>query len=334
MSNSNILFYAQGSGLGHLQRALACIRLLKLPTDKLTIVSSSPYLPDFAKQFALNFLPIPLYFQNHLPDYRQWLAAQLKLLQIGEVYLDVFPCGIAGEWNLQEPMIANTNLIFHYIGRRLQWKNYAKWVKMPVYFENSYIFEPLEDEHGIFLQKQSQKIIHYQAKDLMLVCLPQDHEKQAQNVILQNSVLQNSPKGEYTILGERKLQNFWLVLHSEPLAELMILINFALQLRKEKQDEATILVVSQVKEQDFWEAWQKIEPNQAAKTLPISFAQSFDSILLFSLAEKIFSACGFNTMYQTIAFANKHYFLPFARTYDDQFWRAEQRKMLQINHLF
>jgi hypothetical protein len=334
LENSNILFYAQGGGLGHLQRAIACIKLLQLPINKITIVSSSPYLPDFAKQFSLNFLPIPLEFQNHLLAYRQWLATQLKLLQIGEVYLDVFPCGIAGEWNLQEQIqehIANQSLIFHYIGRRLQWKNYAKWVKKPIFFESSYIFEPLEEEHDAFLQKQSKKTTYYQAKDLMIALLPQDHEKQQQNVILQNNLLQNSPKDEYTILGEKNLQNFWLVLHSEPLEELLILLNFALQMHKEYQATAAILVVSQSREQDFWEAWAKIEKDTTAPNVPILFAQSFDSIFLFSLAEKIFSACGFNTMYQTDAFAEKHHFLPFARTYDDQFWRAEQRKKAPPN---
>ena len=42
----------------------------------------------------------------------------------------------------------------------------------------------------------------------------------------------------------------------------------------------------------------------------------------YPLAQKIFSAAGFNTWYQLSPWREKHYCIPFKRNYDDQFWSS------------
>ena len=47
---------------------------------------------------------------------------------------------------------------------------------------------------------------------------------------------------------------------------------------------------------------------------------------LFSLADRLITACGFNVMRETIPHRDRHRFLPFERRFDDQFLRAARRR--------
>src|SRR5262249_49323155 len=54
----------------------------------------------------------------------------------------------------------------------------------------------------------------------------------------------------------------------------------------------------------------------------------YPASLLFPLAERVITACGFNVMRQTESLASIHRFLPFERRFDDQFQRARRRRSL------
>ncbi len=301
------LFYAQGGGLGHLQRAVACLAGLGLSAETCLLASASPYLSLVAQQYNLATLPIPLAFQHQRHAYQHWLATQILENQITTIYIDVFPCGIIGEWNeaLFALLPANYSLKFYYIGRRLQWKSYQQWHNKAIFFENSYLFEPLETAHQHFLEQQSKQITYL-----------------APSTFLSLSPIIEPPQQLLQLL--EKEQPYWLFIHSEPLHELLALFQLAWQTYQNLTYKPLWLIVSQLNPTLLHETLQTLGGSYQIK---YHLLNSLQPHFLFEKAEKIFSGCGFNTMYQTFAFADKHYFLPFPRRYDDQNWRAEQRKL-------
>lgn len=100
----------------------------------------------------------------------------------------------------------------------------------------------------------------------------------------------------------------WLIVHSEPAQEVEELLAYA-------HDQATL---------------EGVNPNfcvcspiqKLNTTLSHQIFDLFPSHLYFGQVGRIFTACGFNSMMQTLPFRNKHHFLPFPRRFDNQFFRA------------
>lgn len=60
----------------------------------------------------------------------------------------------------------------------------------------------------------------------------------------------------------------------------------------------------------------------------IKVIHKYPAFHLFEEAKLIITACGYNSMIETLAFRNKHLFLPFKRRFDNQFERARRRDEL------
>jgi hypothetical protein len=98
----------------------------------------------------------------------------------------------------------------------------------------------------------------------------------------------------------------WLVVHSGPAAEVRALLDFA----KAKATQPAKFVVVSPRVLDLPAGVTRIAHERAWE--------------LFPHAERIVTACGFNSMLEAAPWRAKHLFLPLERRFDDQHLRAER----------
>jgi hypothetical protein len=100
-----------------------------------------------------------------------------------------------------------------------------------------------------------------------------------------------------------------LIVHSGSEEEVRDLISYAEEMRHYEGTQARLMVAA---------------PTQAVLALSpaVETLGFFPASVLFPLADRVVSGCGFNVMRQMAPFRQKHYYLPFARRFDDQYWRA------------
>jgi hypothetical protein len=91
----------------------------------------------------------------------------------------------------------------------------------------------------------------------------------------------------------------WLVVHSGPASEIDALLAYASQIASLRNVSPRVVVMGPGSE-------ERVEHPHA----------------YFPLADRIITACGFNTMRLTEPFRDRHSYLPFPRRFDDQFRRA------------
>ncbi len=102
--------------------------------------------------------------------------------------------------------------------------------------------------------------------------------------------------------------NYWLIVHGGNEDEVRTLCLQAIDDKQNINAEVDLFLISE------------IDPH-----LPeIQVSKYRPAIDLFTKAERIYTAGGFNSIHETAPFRNKHICLPFYRKYDDQFWRKEQ----------
>ena len=99
-----------------------------------------------------------------------------------------------------------------------------------------------------------------------------------------------------------------VAVHSGPLNELLQLIEYTTEILVMKKIVAPILVISP----------HRLDTESGLIYLNTLYAESYFSNSLF-----IVTACGFNSMMQASPYAHKHYYIPFARKFDDQYVRAQ-----------
>lgn len=104
----------------------------------------------------------------------------------------------------------------------------------------------------------------------------------------------------------RKNQELWLLVHSEPLSEVLELIQYADEMSRLANRDRVLLVASIEKPEVGHIHWIPVYPARA----------------LFPYVDKIITACGFNLMQETKAYREKHHYMPFKRKWDDQWLRA------------
>ena len=172
-----------------------------------------------------------------------------------------------------------------YLARRMQWQKYEALTTKVLPFEISYCFEPLSKDHQSFILSNSKG---HQAFQLSYP-KPQPQRAKAFALPLHHPL--------------------WLIVHSTHQEELEVLIHQAKDIAAIQKCSPHFLVLSDVR---------------------LSLASNFtlltgeNPIDWYPLAEKIFSAAGFNTWYQLSPWREKHCCIPFKRNYDDQFWRSVQ----------
>ncbi len=107
---------------------------------------------------------------------------------------------------------------------------------------------------------------------------------------------------------ENQTKEIWLIVHSSDQGELHLLIDHARDISLIEKCSPNFVIISDQEPLDKRLDWRKGEN-------PANW---------FHMAQKIFTAAGFNSWYQLAPFREKHICLPFDRKFDDQFWRAQQ----------
>ncbi len=150
-------------------------------------------------------------------------------------------------------------------------------------FSKTFLLEPLAEKHMEFIKRNSLQI---ELLDLKYF------EDFSETQILREKIIE-------------KHSPYWLVVHSGNESETSELIDYAKEIHAAEKSETDLVLISS----------NSFEFENVYNIYPAS--------ALFPFAEKIFTACGFNSIKQTERFREKHYFLPFRRRFDDQFARAK-----------
>lgn len=103
--------------------------------------------------------------------------------------------------------------------------------------------------------------------------------------------------------------SFSVICHSGNDHELEELCSFALDIKAIRKSTSQLFLISPQK---------PVELNSQIEWQSSSLAREY-----FENAEFIVTACGFNLMNECSLYKSKHYFIPFDRKFDDQFFRAE-----------
>ena len=233
-----------------------------------------------------NYIVVPVELMKNGPLLQQWLSQIIVQYRIKNIYIDTFPAGLYGEWN---HFPASTKYRFFLISRLLNWKKYSGLIISPPHFETTFILENLDPEQLIVYKELSRKII-FETLKYQPAQIP----------------------AEFTNLIKTTINPIWLIVHSEPQEEVLTLYDHARDISYAEMVTPTFVIVSPCK----FASLQK-------DTISFNFYPAYPC---FEKAHKIFTACGFNAMQQTVNFRHKHVFIPFERRFDDQFLRANFRK--------
>ena len=280
-----------GGGLGHLTRAYSFLHHFNLFEDAY-ILTSSAFAEDERIIDKCPIIKVDKNFETDISSFQEFIGKTFNELNIQTLYLDSFPLGIIGEFSDFDFQ----NIEVNYLARLLRWDIYKKFLNsIPPKFNKTYLLEPLSIEHQKFINDTSAA----QTK-LGLVYPKPNLNRQAEKIL--QGILQNHPR-------------YWLIVHSGNEDEVFELIASAKEMQEIEKSDADLIVISPI-----------------SVNYPKIFQYNFyPAFLLFESAERIFSACGFNVMKQTEAFADKHFCLPFPRHFDDQYERARRRRKNSIN---
>ncbi|MEO5930635.1 MAG: hypothetical protein ABIR47_11935 [Candidatus Kapaibacterium sp.] len=285
-----ILYYAIGGGLGHLTRARALLHTLRRG-ERATIVTASRFakIPDVAGDAEIIMAP------PELGEDREgagiWLNDIITGIGPEEIFIDTFPAGILGELRGMKFPSATR---LHHVARLLRWDRYLPIISGDApHYSTTFRAEPLTEPHAAWLAGHSEEMV-----DLTLNDPPTPHDPEQ---ILRTAL----PAWN----GERPL---WLVIHSEPIAELLELIGYARELAAMEDIDPLLAIVTPL----------------PVEGLPpeIPLLHMVPSSILFPLAARIITGCGFNAMRQTEPHRERHHCIPFPRRYDDQFLRGARRR--------
>ncbi|PKV52988.1 hypothetical protein ATE84_5121 [Aquimarina sp. MAR_2010_214] len=90
-----ILFYAYGSGLGHLNRILSYIRVREIELSSCIILTNSRHKGFLPQEIKMMYYP-DSFFKNH-ELFFSTLIQSIEKYAVYEFVVDVFPCGFYGE---------------------------------------------------------------------------------------------------------------------------------------------------------------------------------------------------------------------------------------------
>ncbi len=251
-----------------------------------SILTRSEYLGNTAVCAGLDLMPVPDVFA-HAEDFAPWLQALLHRMRPHTLYLDSFPAGLFGEL-CGMPLPAGMRI--QHLARLLRWDAYRPLIRSGApRLHQVDVLEPLNPDHQAWLETQAGTMDWLEVQE---------------------------PAQE---IDERVLRDFsalprprWLVVHSGPVGETGELLAYA---REQARIEGLrpVLVLNT----------QAFSGSLRPGELRLS---CYPAAPLFSLADRIISACGFNTMRQTLAHRERHRFMPMPRCLDDQFARAAARR--------
>ncbi len=220
---------------------------------------------------------------------RGWLRDLVHELRPEHLVVDVFPGGIVGELDAS---VVPDGLPVTLLARRLHWPIYRPLLPgHPVRFDQAWLMEGLDDPHGDWIRAHAD-IVDLLDLEYPLPTLPLP------------APWREAPDGRR-----------WLVVHTGPPEETLELVAFAQETaRFEHADPVLFLVTPQP------------PPGLPAEVIVLDL---YPAAVLFSQADRLVTACGYNVMAQTRPYAARHVFMPMPRRFDDQFARAAERRAEQ-----
>ncbi len=264
------LFYAYGAGLGHLNRINNFIYTQKIPLEECVILTNSSFVSYLPKPITVIHKK-EVFFRNK-STCNTFIENYIKTHRISTLVVDVFPAGFYGEFEEGFHHFQNvTTLLLARILKDVYFKIYT----IPKYDKIYSI------EEGVALE-------YYSAEEKIPFHLE----------IKPTSSKKNDSK--------QCKKPFFLIMHSSPIEEVLLLYKQALLYRTNED----IYIYTFVNSLPIY-----LEKN----TYLIKEEKTSDFLL--ENADKIFTGCGFNSILETKKYRRKQYIIPFKRRYDDQFKR-------------
>lgn len=262
-----ILIYAYGSGLGHLKRVSDFLQDENYTPDQCLILTNSEYATFWSADFTIIKKENSFFASKR--EFFIFFEDLCLQHEIDEIIVDVFPSGFYGEL---------ADCLVDFKGRKILLARILQdtyFIKNPAkpYFDHLYIMEKgVPDSNYVFGSSEL-----YQ------------HIKQTESI---TKVEDMAP--------------YFLLIHSQPLSEVLYLYNLAKMYRKGQK----III-------------------QTAIEIPVELLDpDCETILMVKTsrnllegAELIFSAGGYNMVKELLPYVVKCKCVPFPRTYDDQFLR-------------
>ena len=277
-----IFYYALGGGLGHVTRAQSLIHTLGLKSP-VTLAMTSSWLDEpLPISDQFQQLQAPKSLSKDPQRLKTWLKDHFAQESYHLIIIDAFPGGLLGE--LCNFTFPEEAQLFH-CARRLKWSTYAEIINdhLPSY-HRCFLLESIEDHH-----MQKLKTHCTQIDALHLIDPPSQ-----------------TNLDEITIKQSGEI--LWLIVHAGSSDEIIDLISFA-------QESAMLEKISP--------RFVLISP-QRPHDLPdiIEYYRMYPALAWFEKADRIFSACGYNTVRQLYPYRAQHRFIPMPRRFDDQYARA------------
>lgn len=274
-----ILYYAVGGGLGHLTRAWAVIHSLNL-SEHITVASQHPQ-PDWLA--PIPYLQAPSAKLNDRQGLRAWIISLLQKQSFEQIWLDVFPGGLFGEWLHLEDIPELPPMVL--VARHLKWTAYQAQIPGP---------------YPVFKQVLEVEVLSPDQKAAL------EHPATLWTPCPLNYPAPPIPSSILASMAALPRPH-WLLVHSGPEEEIEVLYEQARDLARLEAVQPSLLLVA---------------PQPTPLVGFDLQVQHFPAWPLFPLVDRIFTGCGFNSIQQTKAFREKHIAIPFARRWDDQFRRA------------
>lgn len=206
------LYYAVGSGLGHLTRARRVLEILGLAHDA-AIITASPDAHDDRITGGISIVDVPPHLEHSPDQHRAWVRDLVRRRWTDRLIVDAFPGGIQGE------LCGLEGVRIDYVARLLRWDAYRRVVPAELpRFDTTYVIEELTTPHEAFVRRQSGSVA---ALDLTPAPLP-----------------------EPPAVGAP----FWLIVHSGTAEEVHELVAYTSELRALlSSSPARVLVASRCK---------------------------------------------------------------------------------------
>ena len=229
---------------------------------------------------------VPRWLAGSPPAFADWLRAELRSLAPSAIVVDAFPLGILGE--LAHRRVLPDVPLYH-VARLLRWNAYAgAFPGAPPRYSAGYAVEPLTPRHEAFLRAHCARF-------------------ETMNLPVSNQgALREDPLAQWRSPG----RPLWLVVHSGRQAEVRALLEFARRRARAEGAEPRLVLVS---------------PATGDAGSDVARLAHARPSRLFPFADRIVTACGFNSMREAEPYAKRHLFVPFARRFDDQWLRAARR---------
>ena len=268
--------------------------LAALDIDQFKVVTAHTDVPRPLFEPS-QLLTLPVEWAHSLGRVRDYLHSSLEHYNVNSLWVDTFPLGIRGEL-----VDLGADLERVYIARYLSWPDYLNAVQWEpttdlVRFDQCWVVDHLHSTQTEYIDQHCERINK--------LSLPLGWAKA-------NGIASGCD------IPKKTGSPVWLIAHSMPASELLELFLYAQDIAQIEQVQPVYWVCTALNEQDLPPEFLHAD---------VQVMNVFPASQLFEAADRLFTACGYNTMNETEVHAHKHQFIPFPRRYDDQFLRAARR---------